>query len=259
MFQFVTYDDILLIDFAWSLQRDFNEASAAAKDWIEIRELGYRYHTPSIPKSPRISIPQRRWFDVSSALPHDEECEGLLVAMIPVGRRMEELNVEHADELTITPASGWSYINCVRDHYYELNHVSHQEVCRAAIHHGWIQMRKADLLRYEHIARRHDYIYKLMQSLRPQTEDVDGETKLMSVDEFLQSNSISDDEHRKILSQKYKLELESEYENDLLGVDSIVEAMDLQTQSKSRKSSPNRTLHDIASYELASKQITIPL
>ncbi|MFC5079652.1 hypothetical protein VTH8203_00827 [Vibrio thalassae] len=256
MFQYITYDDVLIIDFAWSLQRDFGEASAAAKDYIEIHDLGYRYPVPSIKEAPRVSIPKRRWFDVSKALPHDEDVDGLFY-LIPETQTLYLGEISLSDALSVEPGSGWSYLRAVRNAFYELHLVDHQEVCRAALKNRWISMRKADVKRYDDIARRHDYIYKLMQSETPMKEDiVTGDDLIMSVDEYLRDNSISDEEHSVLLSRHYRKELEAEYEQDLFGVDSVVDAMELGKPAPAPKAR-NSTLHRVDDFKDIANQITI--
>lgn len=253
MFQNITLDDILAIDFAWSLQRDFREASPAARDWIEIHDLGHRYHIPQIDVSPRVTIPAARWFDVSTLL--DQEPIGLK-GLIPVGRSLQELEVEFSDELKISEGDGWMYVEAVRDRYFELDLIDPSEVCRAALHHKWVTMRKHDLDRYERIALRHDYIHKMYAQLKPRTVDVDGDDRLMSIHEFMLENSISDDEHQLIVKTQKQEQLISKYEDDLFGIDSILDALEVGTKSGSKDSLVNKKTTSIDCYHQAAGQMS---
>lgn len=230
LFQNVSYDDLLAVDFAWSLSRDFRESSPAARDWIEIHELGYRYHIPNVPTAPRVSIPKARWFDISTQL--DQPTQGIK-GLVPARCGLQELNIKFGNELAVTPASGWSYINSVRDHYFELEHVDPAEVCRAALHNQWIVLRKSDLERYERIALRHDYIYKLYAQERPMIEDEarDGDLRLMTIHEYMLENSISDQEHSEIMKEKQRQQIEVEYADDLLGAETVFEAIEARKES----------------------------
>lgn len=251
MFENVTVDDVLAIDFVWALQRDFEEASPAASDYLAIHELGKRYHIPILPESPRITIPQARWFDVSGSLPNREEAQGLL----PHGMSIEDLPIEFTNEMEVQPGAGFSYLNAAREHYYELKRVEISEVCRAALSNDWIRIRRADLLRYDCIARRHDYIDKLFRQTRPKKEDEWGDLRLMTVHEYLIENSITQAEYREAIKVIQHNELKDKYAEDLFGVESVVEAI-AETQDNIKQSRVlNKQITDINSYELAASQI----
>ncbi|EJE4724707.1 hypothetical protein ASL83_003475 [Vibrio parahaemolyticus] len=253
MFENITQNDILAIDFVWSLNRDFEEASPAARDYLAIHELGERYFIPEVPRAERISIPKPRWFDVSQDLPNQEEVQGIL----PIGWKLEDLDINFADEMEVTMASGFSYINAVREHYYQLNKVDIAETCRAALRNDWIRIRKADLLRYDAIARRHDYILRLFQSERPMKENEYGDLVMMNVHEFLIENSIDQEEFESIREKLQQEELADDYAMDLFGVESVVEAINELEANKPKKEpkKPETTVTNVSAYEMAASQM----
>lgn len=255
MFENITQADILGIDFVWSLNRDFESASPAARDYLAIHELGERYFIPDVPRAERIIIPKARWFDVTQSMPQPDEIQGLL----PAGMELDDLELEYSDEMHVTPASGFCYVNAVRENFYELNKVDISETCRAALRNDWIRIRKADLLRYDAIARRHDYILRLFKQERPQKENHWGDLVMMNVHEFLIENSISQDEFEINRSYLQQQELADEYSMDLFGVETVVDAMNELNSNKPKKGTtvPETTVTDVSTYEMAANQISM--
>ncbi len=253
MFENVTQNDILAIDFLWSLNRDFEEASPAARDYLAIHELGERYYIPEAPRAERITIPKARWFDVSNDLPNQEEVQGIL----PPGMRLDDLDVNFADEMEVTMASGFMYVNAVREHYYDLKRVDIAETCRAALRNDWIRIRKADLLRYDAIARRHDYILRLFKSERPMKENENGDLVMMNVHDFLIENSISQEEFESQREVLQLQELADDYAMDLFGVETVVDAINEMESNKPKKgqSKPETTVTNVAAFEMSANQM----
>ncbi|WP_375147503.1 hypothetical protein, partial [Vibrio parahaemolyticus] len=98
MFEFVSKDDILSVDFCWSMGRDFpNEASPAARDYIDIHELGTRYYIPEIPAKEKVTIPKPRWFDVNEVVENVEGLRGLISSR----GVLEEVRIEPSEQLEI--------------------------------------------------------------------------------------------------------------------------------------------------------------
>ncbi len=255
MFQFVTYDDILSIDFAWSMGRDWPEASVAAREWIEIHDMGYRYHIPDVPEAPRVTIPKPRWYDVNPVV---EDVVGLK-GLVPTnyGAAFEELRLHEAKELLIEPGMGFSYINEVKSRYYEISGVDVSEVCRAAVHHGWFKMPRKQLERYHQLALRNDYLLRQMRQVKPmKVDEWNGEDKLMSVHEYLVEESISDDEHNQLLSEYERAELENDEQIDIFGIDSKLEAIEERKSSKKPKvpATVDVQVENVASYYDAGRQ-----
>ncbi|EGR5063497.1 hypothetical protein C1E47_15765 [Vibrio cholerae] len=224
MFNFVTWDDIVAIEFQWSLTRDFNESSPAARDWIDIYDFGVRYHIPDVPESPRVTIPSHRWFDVNPVL---ENSISGIKGLLP--HRDEVLNFSESKELEVELGCGFEYLSMVRSSFYKLNHIPISEFSRVCIHKGWIKMQKRDFDEYDKIARRSDYIYKLMIQECPTTDDEITECeRLMTVDEYLRENSISDQAHEEILSSLRLKRLESQPQQDIFGAESIASVVPIK-------------------------------
>ncbi|MEZ8733835.1 hypothetical protein [Vibrio sp. 10N.239.312.D08] len=253
MFENVTKDDILAIDFVWSLNRDFEEASPAARDYLAIHELGERYFIPEVPRAERITIPKARWFDVSNDLPNQQEVQGIL----PSGWNIESLDCDFADEMQVNMAGGFMYVDAVREHYYDLKKVDIAETCRAALRNRWISIRRADLLRYDAIARRHDYILRLFQSERPMKENEDGDMVMMNVHEYLIDNSIDQETFDSIKSDLQKQELADDYAFDLFGVESVVDAINELKDNKPKKGhgKPDTTVTNVGEFEMSANQM----
>lgn len=253
MFENITKDDILAIDFVWSLNRDFEDASPAARDYLAIHELGERYYIPEVPRAERITIPKARWFDVSNDLPNQQEVQGIL----PPGWNIESLDCDFADEMQVNMAGGFMYVDAVREHYYDLKKVDIAETCRAALRNRWISIRRADLLRYDAIARRHDYILRLFQSERPMKENEDGDMVMMNVHEYLIDNSIDQETFESIKSDLQKQELADDYAFDLFGVESVVDAINELKDNKPKKGQgkPDTTVTNVAEFEMSANQM----
>ncbi|HCE4694563.1 TPA: hypothetical protein NGU23_004170 [Vibrio parahaemolyticus] len=232
MFEFVSKDDILSVDFCWSMGRDFpNEASPAARDYIDIHELGTRYYIPEIPAKEKVTIPKPRWFDVNEVVENVEGLRGLISSR----GVLEEVRIEPSEQLEIEPGAGFSYIEAVRANYFSLKDTCCSEICRAALHYGWIKMRTADLTRYDDIARRNDYLMRLMkQKSRLGMCIYSGDTKLLTVNEFLIENSISDSEHQLLLKAVERKRIVDDEQRDLFGADSILEMMEPSVKKEKR-------------------------
>lgn len=219
MFNFISWDDLVAIEFQWSLTRDFYESSPAARDWIDIYDFGVRYHIPDVPLSPRVAIPECRWFDVNPVL--ESTIEGIK-GLLP--HKNMELQFTESKELEIEFGAGFEYLSMVRGNFYKLNDISSTEFSRVCIHKGWIKMQKRDFEEYDRIARRSDYIYKLMRQEQPTVDDEITECeRLMTVDEFLQENSISNEVHDSYIVDIRKGKIAADPQQDIFGVDSIAE------------------------------------
>lgn len=258
MFQNIDMSDLLVIDFAWSLSRDFREASPAARDWIEIHDLGYRYHVPQIDSHERVKVPKDRWFDVSASL--DESLVGIK-GFIPVDGKMQELDIEYSDELTVKPGAGLSYLTAIRERYFELELVDPSEICRAALHHNWVTMRQHDVERYEKIALRNDYIYKLYAQERPMKVNEDGDDVLMTINEFLTEHSMPDEEHKALLKEEEKAQIANDYKDDLFGVESVYLAIDERDDENvthsTHKLSKVKGTTNVSDYAIAASQVSL--
>ncbi|MCG9670333.1 phosphoadenosine phosphosulfate reductase family protein [Vibrio harveyi] len=233
MFEFVTKDDVLSVDFCWSMGRDFpHEASPAARDYIDIHELGTRYYIPKIPEREKVSIPKPRWFNVNEAITNVEGLNGLIAS----NGSLQQMQLHSADQLEIEPLAGWSYIEAVRRNYYDLKDTCCSEICRAALHYGWIKMRVADLTRYDEIARRNDYLMKLMKKeVRLGICPYSGDDKLLTVNEFIIENSISDKEHQSLLKEVERKRILEAEQSDLFGADSILDMLDVPQKKVKRE------------------------
>ncbi|WP_063664249.1 phosphoadenosine phosphosulfate reductase family protein [Aliivibrio fischeri] len=228
MFEFIRMDDVLAIDFCWSIGRDFESASCAAKDYLEVHEHGIRYHIPEIPEAPRTPIPPHRWFNVNPVIEDTKGIKGL----VPINGQLKDLNIREAKLMEITPGAGFSYIETIRDHYYHLDQVDSAETCRAALHFDWIRMKKGDIERYDNIARRNDYLQKRIKKEKPLIENSRGNLQLMTTTEYLLENSISNKEHDLLLQEHERIEIENNEQMDIFGTDSILDMKSMERAAK---------------------------
>ncbi|MGR5296908.1 hypothetical protein ACPV5U_19395 [Vibrio mediterranei] len=259
MFQNLTYDDVLAIDFYWSLERDFPEASPAARDFIEIHDMRRRYYPPAMEDSPRVTIPKARWFDISDALPFDEDVEGIQ-GLVPLTVQTSTLNISYGPELKVNLGAGYSYMDAVRRLYHELHLVDPSETCRAALDNGWLQISKGQLNRYERIATRNDYLRKLYFSTKPQYENERGDMALMSLNQFLISSSISDSEHTELLKEHEKELVKEQFETDLFGVESVFDVIDdIDFEKSPKPHAKEKKLTNIDDYKMAANQLSISI
>ncbi|KOH03739.1 hypothetical protein ACZ98_24210 (plasmid) [Vibrio parahaemolyticus] len=178
-----------------------------------------------------MTIPKPRWFDVNEVVENVEGLRGLISSR----GVLEEVRIEPSEQLEIEPGAGFSYIEAVRANYFSLKDTCCSEICRAALHYGWIKMRTADLTRYDDIARRNDYLMRLMkQKSRLGMCIYSGDTKLLTVNEFLIENSISDSEHQLLLKAVERKRIVDDEQRDLFGADSILEMMEPSVKKEKR-------------------------
>lgn len=233
MFQFITYSDVVAIDFQWSLCRDWtNEASPAAKDWLEVHEMGRRYHIPSIPKAPRVTIPKPRWFNVEPYL--KKVGDDVLFGQLPHRKGLVEFQT--SKELQVGFGAGFEYIETVRNHYYDLHRVSTEEVARIILHRGYLILNSSDVKKYESIARRNEALNILMREQRPiKVDPISGDDQLQTIHEYLMEHSISNEEHQKIVLSRERESLAADEQIDFFGVDSVIEMIAVQAKEVTSK------------------------
>jgi hypothetical protein len=255
MFQLVQYSDIVAIDFQWSLSGDFaNEASPAAKDWIEIHEMGYKYHIPDMPEAPRSPIPKSRWFNIQEELDNHP-----VASLFDLPHRNAEVDIEYSDLLSVGEGAGNEYIGLVRDHYYDLNDINPAEVARICLHRGYIQMSKSDRKLYNAIYERNQALRNIMKRERPMKENpFNGDDQLMTVHEYLREFSISDEEHNEILKDRERESIAKRPQFDIFGAESIIEVMDVsKTNRPTNRKSERVTQESVQIYVGQAKQTSM--
>ncbi|HAS8195745.1 TPA: hypothetical protein I7682_17845 [Vibrio vulnificus] len=253
MFQFITYPDVIAIEWQWSLNRDFDEVSPAARDWIEVHELSARYHIPDLPKAPRVDIPSPRWFSVNGM----PSSRASLLTQRQDGSRV---NVHFDKSISVTEGSGFEYISIVRQMYHRnLNDIEPSEISKVILDRNWLTMKVGALVKYEEIARRNEYIYRLMKQSNPiMIDPYSGDDKLMTMTEFLNQGAITDKEHREILRELEREILEEDEQIDLIGVDSIVDAREnASTIRFVRRKSDRVVTNSVAQYEPLGQQVSL--
>ncbi len=259
MFEMITKDAILAIDFAWSIGRDFRTASQAAKAYIDVHHFKHRYYPPVLTAAKKTSIPAKRWVDVTE-LSADI---GLSEPFIYKGK-LQELTPEHSDELAVSPGAGFSYIESFMKHLHHLERVDISEIARAAVANGWLTMPKKEFCRYHSIALRNELLFRAYNAeVRFVYDEIYGDDLIQTLPDFLQEISISDVELKRLEAEQLRIDIATDMSNDLFGVESIIEAKEdeIETQNLTRRSKnlPNIEAISLGSLTAASRQYSMQL
>jgi 3'-phosphoadenosine 5'-phosphosulfate sulfotransferase (PAPS reductase)/FAD synthetase len=260
MFEMITKDSILAIDFAWSIGRDFRYASAAAKAYIEVHHLKARYYPPVLDVAAKETIPEKRWIDVTGL-----SAEVGLSDPYVLNGRLNNIEPKHSNELAISAGAGFSYIEAIMERFNHLDKVDISEVARAAIVHGWITMPAKEFKRYHQIALRNEMLFRAYnKEIRFVYDDVYGDDVIQTLPSFLNELSISDAEFRQLEANQLKIDVTLISSDDIFGADSIFEAMQEESEKRAlvRKHSKRTPVIDtiaLGSLTAASRQLTIQM
>ncbi|OEE35312.1 hypothetical protein A1QO_00705 [Vibrio genomosp. F10 str. ZF-129] len=226
LFEFISFDDVLAIDFQWSVSGEFpQESFPAAKDYLEVHDLGIRYHIPEIEVEEKPVIDQNRWIDISSELLElAEEGNPLFKRHQATGAN---LKYDVGKRLSISEGSGFAYLENVRARFYELQHIPSEEVARYILESGFLTLNQSDIGVYAAISDRNWAILRKFQSSdNLSVNEFTGNEQLMTINRYLIENSISNEKHLELLTQHTATVIdEQEEQQDMFGSDSIANAL----------------------------------
>lgn len=259
MFEMITKDSILAIDFAWSIGRDFRTASMAAKAYMEIHHLKKRYYPPVLTQAEKPVIPAKRWIDVTEL----EARVGLNDPYLKNGE-FKELIPTHSAELAISAGGGFSYINAIQRHFNELDKVDISETARAAIANNWITMPRKEFNRYHQIAVRNELLFRAYnEEIRLVFDEDYQDDVIQTLPGYLNSISISDSELKLLESNQLKIEVVELSSDDLFGAEGIIEAkqaeIDKKVLTRKAKKVPFVETHLLSTLTASSRQLSIQM
>ena len=220
-FQFVTEQDIVLIDFFWSMHHYASTAFPAMRVWYEVKTLGRRYAIPTVEKAPRDTIISKRWYPVG-AFDKEAPADGLrdykaemwnpylhperVITHKMAGNDKVTWH-EEADTLTVDATEAVLFVDsyCHSSMPIETQAYPAIESARFWLNEGIIKLPAGMAGRYQHMAKRAQYFAHLAEKLNLTPAELDL---------HLQTNSISDQEHSKLLGE---MGLEETPQMDLFG------------------------------------------
>lgn len=208
-FQFITPQLLLAIDFAWSIQRDFEQAFPAIGEWYQIRSLGRRYVVPESAMVPPVTIPEARWYHAGT-FDHPWMIDGLrdpIGEAINLKRRPGVLPYmtcndhgggnekrriayhETANELHIDPEEAGFFVHCEFDEiFFKCLNMDSKDSLIYLLDRGLVKLGVGMAAKYDFLARRADFYTRLKATLN-----------VGHLTPVLLSQSISNQEHNAIL------------------------------------------------------------
>ena len=209
-FENVTYADIALIDFYWSMHPYAAHAFPALSIWYEVKHLGRRFRIPSLEKAPPTKIPEKRWFKVG-AFDAEAPTDGLrdygaemwnryLHPERPMANRMlngERLVwFEETDGLEVDPAKAWEVVDhyCTSPLAIQSRSHSAMESARFWLNQEVLTLPAGMAGKYQHMAKRGQYFAHLAERLNITPAEMDA---------HLLTHAISDQEHAALQAEHH--------------------------------------------------------
>lgn len=207
-FQFVSEQDIVLIDFFWSMHHYASSAFPAMRIWYEVKTLGRRYSIPGVQKTAKEAIAPKRWYPVG-AFDKEAPADGLrdykaemwnpylhperLISHKMAGNEKVAWHDE-ADTLAVDATEAVLFVDtyCSGSMPIETQGYHAIESARFWLNEGIIKLPAGMAGRYQHMAKRAQYFAHLAAKLNLTPEELD---------RHLEANSISDHEHAKLLGE----------------------------------------------------------
>lgn len=184
-FQFITAQQLVAIDFAWSLSYGFDHAFPALREWYEIRVLGKRYSIPTIAPVEKGTIPAVGWYQFDSwdspanekgledayleTLNRERHPERPATRMIKdryVGEQRAIVYYEDADELDVDAMDATLFVEGFDQEFLELaKGLELTDSAKYYLHRGMVKLAKGKAAAYDEMARRAQYWNRLEQNL----------------------------------------------------------------------------------------------
>lgn len=205
-FQHVSFAKLALVDFFWSMHPYAEHAFPALSLWYEITQLGRRYTMPKIERSPKVSIPECRWYKIGS-YDSDVPVDGLrdyvgelwgpyLHPDRPFHHRQigKERTVwfDEAENLEVDREKACEFISCTFPTMFIDSRYHHSiESARFWLDQEIVKLPKGMAARYQEIAKRGQYFASLQQKLNVTPAELD---------QHLVSHSITTEDHERLLA-----------------------------------------------------------
>lgn len=209
-FQFITPQQLVAIDFAWSLSFGFEHAFPALREWYSIRVQGKRYAIPEVETAPKGAMPEMAWYQFDSwDSPANEKGleDAYLIGLNKqrhahrpsyrsikdrfVGQQREIIYFEESDEMNVDAGQAMLFVDGFDDEFLQLA-VSLEPTASAKFYldRALVTLAKGKASAYDEMARRAQYWNRLKASL-PGTD----------LRAFVHHHSISDLKHNEQLDQ----------------------------------------------------------
>lgn len=205
-FEHISVEDIVLIDFWWSLHHFAANAFPALQVWFDIKVLGRRRKVPKLDHIEAGSIPPKRWFKVdrfNAEVPTDglrdykaEQWNRYRHPERPMSFR--EINGERTvwfdeqDSLQVDCSKAVLFIDsfCTTALQQQSQSFEAIESARFWLNEEIVLLPKGMIAKYQHIAKRGQYFSHLAQRLNLTPAELN---------EYLATRSISEAEHTTLL------------------------------------------------------------
>lgn len=206
-FELVSYSQLVLIDFYWSIHHAAFEAFPALSIWYDVAVLGRRYPVPTLQTATKTEIGAKRWFKVGqydAQFPTDGLRDYLAEAWNPYRHPEREqayreiggervVWFETDKRLDVDAAAALLFVEGLRTSDILIRARLHSaiESARFWLNEGFITLPQTVVGKYLEMARRGQYFSRLI--------DVENLTPA-EVDTHLRVQSITDKEHEVLLA-----------------------------------------------------------
>jgi DNA sulfur modification protein DndC len=187
-FQMVSPQQLVAVDFHWSLHHYAHSAFPAVDIWHDVHVLGRRYPIPEVQRLQKVSIPAKRWYPVG-AFDRDAPADGLRDYKAELwnryrhpGRPFSHCEVdgertvwfEEVESFEVAAEKACAFVTCT---YPEMFIESRQHAAidsaRFWLNEEIVQLPAGQAARYQHIAKRGQYFANLMARLNVTPEELD--------------------------------------------------------------------------------------
>lgn len=205
-FEFVTLQQLALIDWHWSTHYEAAEAFPALAIWYQVNVLNRRYPVPETAKAPKLSIPTKRWLKVG-AFDHAAPSEGMRSIdsekwnrhrhpeRIFQNREVDGKKTvwfDETDQLSVDAEAACAFITCTYpDMAIDCNHMPASESAAFWLNEGIIRLPAGHAHRYQEIALRNRYVANLAERFDLATP--------AEIEAYVMKNSITNAEHQRLL------------------------------------------------------------
>lgn len=207
MFENVSLSKLALVDFHWSLNCAATSAFPALSIWYEVNILGRRAEVPTRTKTPKLTVPTKRWFKVGNfdhdSIPseglrsHDDERwnrnrhpERVFTHRVVDGEKT--VWFAEADNLSVDTLEACAFITCTfPSMFIESRSYDAIQSAHFWLNEGIIKLPKGQAHRYQEIAKRNQFFTNLATKLNLSRDEME---------RYLVKNSITNAEHEKLLA-----------------------------------------------------------
>ena len=206
MFENVSLSQLALVDFFWGMHPYASCAFPALQIWYEVNILERRRRVPKQARAPKINVPTRRWFPVGRFDHNGVSSEGLRSHENELWNKHRhperpatycEVDGERTvwfaenDNLSVDAVEACTFITCTfPDMVVDVRGLPAIDSTRWWLNEGFIKLPKGQGARYQKMAKRGQYFHSLALKLN---------LAPLELDRYLVANSISNQEHDKLL------------------------------------------------------------